>query len=549
MTAPLLRRDPDALARCRDEPWYLRRSLASRIQELALQRPSALAYCGTRSSMTWQQYHERSETLADVFVSLGLDPGDRVGVVLPDGPEVHAVYVAAEKAGLVVMGIGPRAGEREVRHLVQRASCRAIVSSALIGDRPADQLVRDLRNGGARIEHHLVIDDECLLDPRGTLHRAVLDGQPVDLDGLTTSASADDRVLGPDDLFLLNSTSGTTGLPKCVMQHQNRWAYFHHVAAAAGDLQQDDVVMSLVAAPFGFGLWTSHFTPTLLGATCVVMERFSPTRALEMIESAAVTVLACVSTQFVMMLNAPVIDTVDLATLRVMFTGGEAVPRDRAAAFEQRTGAAVLQFFGSNETGALSRTSLRDSEERRLTTAGRVIDEMHVRLLAEDGSDVTATGGPGQPACRGPATCLGYYDDEVANEQLFTADGWMLTGDIATIDAEGYLRVVGRASDLIIRGGKNISAVEVESEVGTHPSVAMVAAVAAPDPTFGERVCAFVVLRDGISLDLDGLRAHLHDRGTSKDLIPELLVVVDALPQASGGKVAKGELRSRLVNG
>jgi acyl-CoA synthetase len=204
----------------------------------------------------------------------------------------------------------------------------------------------------------------------------------------------------------------------------------------------------------------------------------------------------------------------------------------------------VLQFYGSNETGALSRTTLGDSRARRLRTAGRVIPSMHVRLLADDHTDVTATGGPGIAACRGPLTCIGYYDDPAANAALLTDDGWMLTGDRCTIDADGYLQVAGRVSDFIIRGGKNISAAQVEDEVTTHPAVALAAAIAVPDPVFGERVCVYVELRPAApDLDLDGLRAHLEDRGVGKELWPERLVVVDALPRASGGKVAKGALR------
>src|SRR5262249_28840837 len=256
--------------------------------------------------------------------------------------------------------------------------------------------------------------------------------------------------------------------------------------------------------------------------------------------------LAAVSTQFVMLLNAPELEHHDLTSLRVLFTGGEMVPYHRAAEFEDRTGCKVLQFYGSNETGALSRTTLEDPRDRRLRTAGRVIPEMHVRLFSEEGGDVTESGGPGIAACKGAVNCLGYYDDPEANERLYTRDGWMLTGDFCTIDADGYLTVAGRASDFIIRGGKNISAAQVEDEVSSHPSVALAAAVAMPDPVFGERVCAYVELHLDASLDLDELREHLAARGVGKELWPERLVVLDTLPRASGGKVAKGDLRTRL---
>jgi acyl-CoA synthetase len=218
------------------------------------------------------------------------------------------------------------------------------------------------------------------------------------------------------------------------------------------------------------------------------------------------------------------------------------VPYERAAEFEERTGARVLQFYGSNETGALSRTTTRDSRDVRLRTAGRVIDGMRVRLFDGEGRDVTASG-RGQPGCRGPATSRGYFEDPEADARLFTADGWMLTGDVATLDEDGVLRVVGRVADFIIRGGKNVSAVQVEEAVATHPAVALAAAVAMPDPVFGERVCVYAELRPGGSLDLPELRAHLAARGASVEHIPEKLVVLDELPRSSGGKIAKGALR------
>ena len=152
--------------------------------------------------------------------------------------------------------------------------------------------------------------------------------------------------------------------------------------------------------------------------------------------------------------------------------------------------------------------------------------------------------GRGVPAGKGPTLCLGYWDDDDANAELFTADGWMRMGDLATIDDDGYLTVAGRASDFIVRGGKNISAAQVEDEVSTHPAVALCAAVATPDATFGERVCVFVELVPSVALDLEALQTHLAARGVGKELWPERLVVLPELPRSSGGKVAKGDLRT-----
>jgi acyl-CoA synthetase len=347
-----------------------------------------------------------------------------------------------------------------------------------------------------------------------------------------------------DDLFLLNSTSGTTGMPKCVTHDQKRWMAFHEFAVLAGGLSSSDVFMSVVPTPFGFGIWTSHVTPTLLGAPTVLLPRFSALEALRLIERHRVSVLAAVTTQFVLMLEAmdsePAAADCDLGSLRVMSTGGEAVPYERAAEFEERTGARVLQFYGSNETGAVSRTTLRDPREKRLRTSGRPIPEMHVRLFDDAGNDVTASG-EGQPGCKGPTLSAGYYGDKLIRE-----DGWMLLGDRVRIDAEGYLHVIGRIDDFIIRGGKNISGPGVEQQVATHPAVALAAAVAMPDEIFGERVCVYVELRPGAGLTLEELVAHLVSRGVSKEMFPEHLVVVDELPRSSGGKVAKQQLRDDI---
>src|SRR5262249_25123305 len=161
----------------------------------------------------------------------------------------------------------------------------------------------------------------------------------------------------------------------------------------------------------------------------------------------------------------------------------------------------------------------------------------------DDGVDVTATGGPAQPGCRGPSLCAGYDDDPAGNASLYTADGWMLMEDMVTIDERRYVRLAGRKTDFIIRGGKNISSAAVEDAVGTYPGVALVAAVPVPDDVFGEKVGVFVVAREGHTIRLEALVEHLAEAGFTKETFPEHLFAVDDLPRASGGKIAKGLLR------
>jgi acyl-CoA synthetase len=508
-------------------------TLADRIDALARMQPDAPAFLGDAGSLSWREYAERSDRFAAHLAALGLSPGERVAVLLPDGPGVHVAFVGCEKAGLIVMGIGPRAGREEIRHLVAKSGAAALVSRAAARELDLRALFAELCASGLALREHLVV--EAQLDASEPCYGAS-GAKPGE-------AELAARRLGAEDLFLLNSTSGTTGLPKCVTHHQARWIHFHALAVESGELTPRDVFMSVLPAPFGFGLWTAHFTPALLGAPCVLVEKFTPEAALAAIARHRVTVLAAVSTQFIMLLNSPALPRTDLSSLRALYTGGEAVPSERALEWEQRTGSLVLQFYGSNETGALSRTTTRDPQEKRLATAGRPIESMRVRLCDEAGDDVTASG-QGVPACRGPLTCRGYYDDVAANRKLYTRDGWMLTGDVGRLDADGYLAIVGRTADFIIRGGKNISGPAVEEAVASHPAVALAAAVAWPDAVYGERVCAYVELRAGASLTLAELTRHLEARGTTREWWPERLVVLDALPRASGGKVAKGELRA-----
>ncbi len=528
-----LRADAVDAARYHDAGWWGDDTVGSLVARWARTRPDAVAFVADGRRYTWAEYDRDADAIARALLSASPDPDARVAVMMPDGPAVHAVFVGIERAGLVCVGIGARAGDREVAHLLERTGARVLVTAPEQHSRTAAQLRSDVDALGASIDRHVLVG---------------LDATVVDADlpsGTTVSVDAPLRPLDPDALFLLNSTSGTTGLPKCVMHTQNRWFYFHRLAADAGGFGDDEIFMGALPAPFGFGLWTAHFTPTALGVPTVVMDRFDAHEALDLIERERVTVLCCVSTQFIMLLNAQAERPRDLSSLRCMFTGGEAVPYERAAAFEEVTGAKVLQFYGSNETGALSHTSHATDRDTRLRTAGHVIADMQVRLFdAESGEPVADGVRRGVPGCRGPATALGYWGDEEANRKLFTSDGWMLMGDIVEIDERGVLTVIGRTSDFIIRGGKNISAPAVEAELATHPSVAMVAAVPFPDPVFGERVCAYVELRPDTTVTLEDLVAHLRGRGVSREWWPEQLVVLDELPRSSGSKVAKGDLRA-----
>jgi len=511
-------------ARFRAAGWWSDSTLSDAVRRNAEQLPDRPAYIDDPGiTLTWREFDSAASSLAAQLAGAGIVRGDRVAVWHGDSAAIHVLFVAIERCGAVVIGLGARAGIREIAALLRSSAPKILIT---------DPQRSDAAQQAAGVAPEMLL---------------LVLGQEAGAPWLDVAATPKPlRVaaeLGPDDVFLINSTSGTTGLPKCVVHTQNRWYYFHQKAVANGLLTSDDVFLPVIPTPFGFGIWTSHTTPIYLGATAVLMQRFTTKAACEAIARHKVTVLCCVSTQLTMLMADNARRDYDLSSLRVVFAGGEALPYRPAAEFEELTGAKILQFYGSNETGMLSATTVHDSLERRLRTGGRIVPEMAVRLFDGD-QDVTDTG-RGQPACRGPATSLGYLGG-TDHDKLFTRDGWMRMGDICEIDAEGYLSVTGRTSDFILRGGKNISASQVEDAVMTHPSVAVAAAVAMPDSVFGEKVCLYAELVDSAAITLPELVEHLLSLGVSKELLPERLIVVDELPRSSGGKVAKGQLREDI---
>lgn len=503
---------------------YTDYAVSDLVRHWARIRADEPAYISPAGTTTWADYDRLADRVCAALLSLGELPA--VAVYLPDTVEFHATLVGAYRAGVLAVAVGARSGPAEVAHLMSASGATVLVTARENRGVPVSDLSEELRARNTAPAHLLLVDGPRVVTDR-TVARA---GRPAPVRKFTV-----------DDVCLLNSTSGTTGRPKLVMQTQRRWNAFAAIACRNAEMGSREIVAAFVPAPFGFGLWTSHFLPALLGRPALVMHRFDPAVAIDLMAEYRATILACVSTQFRMMLQTRARAVARADALRIMFTGGEAVPYAEARRFEEITGALVLQFYGSNETGAASATTVRDDDETRLGSGGRLLEAMNVRIL-DDG-----TAGPGvrrgQPAVRGPLMSPGYWNDDAANAELFTDDGWIRLGDIVEVDDAGRLRVVGRLADLIIRGGKNISALEVEDFIREHPAVEMVAAVGVPDPLFGERLCAAVTLAPGTDrLSLTDLNTWLRAQGITREYLPERLRVLESMPLAPGGKIAKAQV-------
>ena len=289
----------------------------------------------------------------------------------------------------------------------------------------------------------------------------------------------------------------------------------------------------------------TYFAAPLCGAKTVMLEDFNPERALETMAREKVTAIGVVPTHLVRMLEKNV-EAYDLSSLRFIRSAGGYLSPQLAQEAEARFGAVITSDLGTQDKGSVSGCKISDPGELRRLTVGQMLPGNKVRLLGPDGCE----GPPNEPGVlwfRGPHSPAGYYRDPTMTAEVFDAEGWCTTEDIVKFDL-GCLWILGRQKDVIIRGGQNIYPAEVEGLMNEHPSIAAVAVVAMPDAEYGERACAFVVLRKGRSLTLDELRIFLSSKRVAKYKWPERLEFSEQMPTVGdSGKVDKKVLRARLV--
>ena len=342
-------------------------------------------------------------------------------------------------------------------------------------------------------------------------------------------------------------SSGSTSLPKLSLWTDNNlWAFSQAVARAVA-LSFKDRVLGLAPAGTGaIGYVYGVLFPLLRGATSILLERWSPEAAIELMRSEQPTVLAAVPTQLVKLMQEPAAEWLPCRELRSVTNAGAPMPPDVAARLEELWGCRIQTTYGATDGGVPLMTAIDDPATVRRTTVGRILPEADVRVVNGLLRDV-ADGQPGEIVWRSPTKTYGYLNDPERTEEMFWGEGYYRSGDLAQSDADGNYRIVGRAKDMIIRGGQNISPLELEEAIGAHPAVGEVAVVGVADEVYGERVCVVASVRQGQSLELDDLTRFLSDRRIATFKLPERLELFDELPKTATGKTSKEEIR-RMVS-
>lgn len=514
---------------------------------------------GEPRSLTWREVDAEADELACHLLVHGVGPGDVVGVQLPNVAELAIAYIAIARIGAATTPFPVQYREHELGTLGARAGIAAFITATSIAGRA----------NAAAIEH---------LRPQIPTMRTVLafgDNPPAGAVGLTGRApTASDRdrlsvhvgrhVIDPNDAITICWTSGTESFPKGVLRCHGDWSAVLWTTIDSPGVTADDVLLCTFpmvnAGGLGgmFGPWISQ------GCTLVMHQPFDITLFLSQIADHGVTYTVSPPAVLTRLLLAPeLLEAHDLSTLRAIGSGSAPLTPFLITGWEDR-GVEVINFFGSNEGLPLvaDRTTIPDPAERAqffpnfgaagMTWRVRTAKDTSVRLVdLETEEEISEAGRPGELRVKGPTIFAGYLPPPLGEQVAsapFDDQGYYRSGDVFEYhDAERrLLRYVDRAKDLIIRGGMNISPAEVEGLVQSHPKVAEVAAVGAPDDILGERVAVFVVPRDGQTIALDELTEHLAAQNVAKFKLPERLVVVDELPRNPVGKVLKRELRERL---
>ncbi len=502
-------------------------NLATMLDESTRAHPDKPCVIIGERTFTYAQVEHLSGLVAGNLRGLGLEPGAKVAVQLPNVPQFVFAYFGILRAGLVMVPLNPLLRAPEVGYHLDNSDAEVLLTFDLFADE-ADKGARDV--GGVST---YVVDSGSGRRPEGARAFDELLA-PVDVPDIEPTNA--------DDTAVLLYTSGTTGRPKGA--ELTHFQLFMN-CTVGGDLlgvEDDDVQIGVLPLFHVFGL-SSVLNPTVRwGTTVVLVPRFEPDAVLDAIEKHHATIFSGVPTMYVALLAAAGEDR-DLSSLRVAISGGAAIPGEVIRAFEERfSGVVILEGYGLSETASTTTFNI-SAEQRKVLSIGKSVWGVQVRILDPEGKPLPP--GPdhvGEIVVRGHNVLKGYYKNPEATAEAMRG-GWFHTGDLAYADEDGYLFVVDRLKDLVIRGGYNVYPREVEEVLYTHPAVAEVAVIGKADATLGEEVVAVVSLKQGQQATSEELIAFCKERLAAYKY-PREVRVLDELPKGPTGKILKKELRS-----
>lgn len=469
----------------------------------------------------------------------GIQKGDRIAVILPNWPEFVVAYFAAARLGAVIVPLSTRYRHNEVEYMLRNCGAKALIVCAEFISFDYIAMINEVRPNTPDLQHVIVVGQAS--GGPGLISWETLLG-----DGVNHPIPAPANLDPAQDLFTILYTSGTMGVPKGVMlTHQN---IVQNALALSESLEctPDDVLLAAVPFSHVFGLSAVIAFAATSGMTMVLMDIYKPEAALELVQNERVTVKHGVPTMFILELNNPNFNRYDLSSLRTGIIAAAPAPVEIVRRIREDMGCNIAIAYGLTETSpSITVTRFSDSDEIRAVTVGRAMEGVEIKVVDENG-EALPTGEVGELLTRSQYVMRGYYNMPEATAAAINFDGWFATGDLATIDADGYVRIVGRKKEMINRGGLKIYPREVEELYYTHPKIQEVAVIGLPDPVLGEKSCVNILLKNGETATDTEMREYV--RGKLADYkIPDFVRFVDAFPMTNSGKIRKVELREEIL--
>ena len=520
---------------------------------------------GLVKRLNYRQYKQEADALARSLMGLGIEKGEHVAVWAPNYPEWVLLSMALAKIGAVLVTVNTAYRSVELEYVLRQGGITTLFTAgehrgnsyvdtiselvpelAELGD-PAKLISEGYRLHSERLPHlkrvilmrHPALPGfvpfDLLLDAGNRVPETALAGRQASI--------------SPDDVLQMQYTSGTTGFPKGVMLTHGNFINQAHVCCSRADFSAGERVVTAmpffhVAGSIG-GIMFSMF----LGGTLIPLISFEPAKLLEMFEAEKGTVSFDVPTMLIAMLNHPrfLAGEFDLSSLKHITTGATPVPAVLMEQVKEKMGADCMIVYGMTElSGAITQSMHYDSFQLKSATVGLPLPHMDVKIVDPATLEPVQIGQSGELLARGHLVMKGYYDMPEATAQALDEEGWLHSGDLATMDENGYINIVGRVKDMIIRGGENIYPAEIEELLMRHPKVEEAQIVGVPDPFMGEEVAALLRLRAHSEATREEIRDYCRDR-ISKHKIPKYVRFVTGYPLTSSGKVKKFELRNQLV--
>jgi fatty-acyl-CoA synthase len=520
-------------------------TIGRQLAATARRDPSALAIVSRHQKIRWtySELWNQVDLCARAFLALGVSKGDRVGIWAGNCAEWLVVQYATARVGAILVNVNPAYRRHELRYALLKSGVSVLVAARAFRQTDYVSMLADVRSELRMLRSVVLLGAAAdrMIGWEEFLGRAA--GQTPD-DVLEREATLDF-----DDPINIQYTSGTTGAPKgATLSHHNILNNGYFVGLGCGYTAADRICVP-VPLYHCFGMVMGNLAAVAHGASVIYPDTaFDPGATLEAVAAERCTSLYGVPTMFIAQLQHPTFGEFDLSSLRTGIMAGSPCPVEVMKQVIDRMHARDLTIcYGMTETSPVSFQSLADDDlEHRTATVGAVHPHVECKIVDPETGRTTTRGGPGELCTRGYSVMLGYWDDGDATGAAIDAAGWMHTGDLAVMREDGYVNIIGRIKDMVIRGGENIYPREVEEFLYTHPAISDVQVIGVPDTKYGEELCAWVRLREGSVVSEEDIRAYCRGQiATFK--IPRYIRFCDGFPLTVTGKVRKVEMREISV--